>query len=286
MGQSLRQLKSRISGIQNTKKITRAMEMVSMAKLKPMQNKMYAFRNYFAHMENVLLNVLAGSKSTHNYLLDKKDKVKNILLCVVSSDTGLCGSYNYNLYKVVENFLSMNKDKKIQLVCIGKKSLTYFKRMDLNIVDSFLDMHGVYHENRADEICEYLMKKFTDGIYDEIYTAYTRFESAGYRNPVVKKFLNIDTTDFKIKQNDYILDPDRDTIIEELLPVYIYTKFRMTLFSAFASEHSARVMAMKEATDNAKEMLDNLILLRNKVRQANITGEIIEVISSADALKG
>lgn len=286
MSQSLRQIKSRIVGIQNTKKITRAMEMVSMAKLKALQNKLSFFRNYFNGMERLLADILPGVKGSHNQFIDKKDEIKNIILCIIASDTGLCGSYNYNMFKVAENFLSMHTDKKISLVCVGKKTLTHFRKSSFEIINSFLDMHGVYHEDEADNICRYLLNAYMSGEYDEVYVGYTRFESGGYFHPITRKFLNIEPEDIKGKNVDYIADPSRGKLIEDLLPVYIYTKFRMILFSSFTSEHSSRVIAMKEANDNAKEMLDSLILLRNKVRQANITGELIEVISSADALKG
>jgi F-type H+-transporting ATPase subunit gamma len=284
MAQSLKQVKNRISSAQNIGKITRAMEMVSVAKLTSLMKQLSATRQYFLRCESMLSNLLSGFPGVEHKLLKPKTKKENILLCVVSSDTGLCGNYNSALLKVTDDFIAGNQNKKISVLSIGKKGASHFKKSGSLIADSYIELYGHYSPQLADDITENLIRRFLSGEADEVFIAYTNFISASRHTPVLEKLLNLEVKPGM--RLEYLLEPDVETILEDLIPLYLRAKISAVILSAFTAENSTRVISMHEATDNVNELLDNLVLQRNKMRQAIITGEIIEIISSADALKG
>ncbi len=284
MIQSLRQVKSRIKSIQNTHKLTRAMEMISLAKMRSFQKVLPVYKRFFSKLEGMIYDLSASFEISPHPFLRRPDKCKKAALCIITSDTGLCGVYNHNILVAAEDFLLKNNSLKVSMIAIGKKGFVYFKRNGYDVREVYTDLHGRYSEVLADKVSARLVDLFTSGECDEAYVAYTIFESVSHYRPVVVKFLNIEK---KLgTKREYILEPEADAMLAELLPVYLRNKMRIILLNAFACEHSARAIAMGEATENAEEVLDNLTLVRNKVRQANITKEIIEIISSADALKG
>ncbi|MCX5711872.1 MAG: ATP synthase F1 subunit gamma [Candidatus Omnitrophica bacterium] len=284
MIQSLRQIKSRIKSIQNTHKLTRAMEMISLTKMRSFQKVLPVYKKFFSKLEGMIYDLSASFETAPHPFLRHPDKCKKAVLCIITSDTGLCGAYNHNILGKAEDFLQKSNCLKTDLITIGKKGFIYFKKKGYNVPEVYTDLHGRYSEALADKISARLIDLFISGECDEVYVAYTLFESASRHKPVVERFLNIEK---KLgTKREYIIEPEADAMLAELLPVYMRNKMRIILLNSFACEHSARAMAMGEATENAKEVLGNLTLFRNKVRQANITKEIIEVISSADALKG
>jgi len=284
MIQSLRQIKSRIKSIQSTHKLTRAMEMISLTKMRSFQKALPVYKRFFSKLETMLYDLSASFEKASHPFLKASGQKKNIALCVITSDTGLCGAYNHNILGATDDFLRKSNTLKIDMITVGKKGFVYFKRKNQVISDVYTELHGRYSQGLADKISDKLIDLFVSGRADEVYVAYTFFESASRHKAVVEKFLNIDKKPGT--KREYILEPEADSMLTELLPVYVRNKMRIILLSAFACEHSSRAMAMGEATENAEEVIDNLTLVRNKVRQANITKEIIEVISSADALKG
>lgn len=284
MSESLKHIKNRIRSIESIKKITRAMEMVSLAKLRPCQNSLEASRRYLEKIDYLLSCSLAGRAPADNPFLRPPAQRQRITLCVISSDTGLCGTYNNNLFRKSEEFIRENSSAKISLAVIGRKGFNYFKRRGYGLPWVYLEPRGNYTSVMLDKIVGDLTRVFLSPEADEVYLAYTRFESASRQRPVIEKFLNID---YKPEgPSDYIIEPDSRTISDELVKAYISHKMQTALWDAKASEHAGRVISMAKATDNAKELLDDLILLRNKVRQAGITKEILEIIASAEALKG
>ncbi|MDD5166713.1 MAG: ATP synthase F1 subunit gamma [Candidatus Omnitrophica bacterium] len=285
MAQSLRQVRSRVKSVENIKKITRAMEMVSAARLKPLEKNLSNSKEYFLKIEGILNDALGSFRSAKNSLLQEKSNNKDKkLLCLVTSDTGLCGSYNNNIIRLAEDFIYKNSSSSVSLVIVGKKGLSFFKKRDLTIVGSYTEIYGHYSKAIADKIARHLIEMFLSGKADEVYVAYTSFISASRYKLRIDKLLNVEGA--KANDVEYLVEPDINKILNDLLPLYITSKVRTLLADAFTCEYSARVIAMSEATDNARELLDALVLLRNKMRQAHITGEIIEIISSADALKG
>jgi F-type H+-transporting ATPase subunit gamma len=284
MSQSLRQIKNRIRSIQNTEKLTRAMEMISISKLRSLQRNLLNSEEYCLKLEDILRHLTAAFPSARHPLLEERENKQKITLCLITSDTGLCGSYNYNLLRKAQDFIRQNQGREISLVTVGRKGFNYFKKEGLKISDAYIDLHGKYSSAAADKIAANLMDLFLSGKSGEVCMLYEYFETAARHDPVVEKILNVKSPG--AEPVEYLTEPGAEDILGELVPLYIYSKVHLTMLSAFEAEHTSRVVAMKEATDNAHDLLEDLTLLRNKVRQANITREIIEVISSADAMKG
>lgn len=284
MLQSLRSIKRRIRSVENTKKITQAMEMVAGAKLRKSEGVLRCGSPYFLKLEAMLKNLICGIPQSPHPLLEERPEKNTICLCVVASDTGLCSTYNDNIILRAENFIRKHESAKIKLVTVGRRAFSYFKKRDYSVFHSYVGLQGVVSQGACDEISKVLTQIFLSREVDEVDIVYTRFISALKYKPTVEKFLNVEAG--SSKELEYILDPGRDEILEKLIPEYICAKMRFILLNAFTSEHSARMIAMKSATDNAQEMVSNLTLLKNKARQASITKEIIEVSSAAELLKG
>ncbi|MBU0503977.1 MAG: ATP synthase F1 subunit gamma [Candidatus Omnitrophota bacterium] len=281
MALSLKQIKNRINGIQDVNKITHAMEMISLAKLKPSQNQLLPQSNYFLKMEELLRSISVNTKGIIDPLFQKKEEVKKIILCLVTSDTGLCASYNDNIIRFAEEFMGRS-GKKCSLVAVGRRGLSYFKSRQVKICRDYTDLHGKYSAQTAEEIFNTLVNAFLSGEADEVYIAYTYFGSALRHKLVIEKLLELDLK--PEKKEDFIFEPGQEVILKELIPAYVFNKIKLVLLNAFTCEHSVRAIAMGQATENAKGLLEDLTLLRNKVRQAGITREILEVISSAEVL--
>ena len=285
MLQSLKIIKRRIRSVENTKKITKAMEMVSGAKLRKSESVFQSGKPYFLGLESMLKTLLCGIDISGHQVLEERTEKKMTGLCVVSSDTGLCSSYNDNIIKLAENFINKRAPDKVKIVTVGRKALGYFTKRGFPVFRSYTGLQGRLSESVTGEIADLLVQSFLSQEVDEVYIVYTQFISALKYKPTVEKFLNIERA-AGTKELEYILEPDRDGILKELLPKYIRAKMRYILLNAFTAEHSARMMAMKLATDNAHDMINSLTLLRNKARQSSITKEIIEVSSAAELLKG
>ena len=285
MIQSLRSIKLRMKSVESTKKITRAMEMVSASKLNRMKSVLYASRPYFLKVEVLMHNVLKSADTALNHpLLKKRPEVKSIALFVVTSDAGLCGTYNHNMIRLTEEFVVKNGKDKVEIIAIGREAFNHFKKEGYRITDGYEDLHSRYSVEVASEIAEALKAMFLDGRVDEVYAAYTRFDSTLRHKPVIEKLLNIEASEKG--EVEYIAEPDMKSVLDELLSWYLHERIRIIILNSFTSEHSARMIAMKMATDNAKDLMDSLTLSRNKARQAMITKEVIEIASSAEALKG
>jgi len=285
MGQSIRQIKNRIKSVENTEKVTSAMQMVASSKLNRMDTLLAAVRPYFFKVESLTNNLLTSVEKIESPFIAARQTSGKILLCLIASDSGLCGVYNNNILRVADEFLRSKDKSKIKLVLVGKKGFNYFKKHDdVEIYNSYIGLNGKYSESSTKEILKLIVDKYLSGAVDEVYVAYTHFQSALVHKPVVEKFLNLDPQ--KGKAYDYIFDPSRAKILDELIPRYVNLKFRLMLLEAFTAEHASRTVAMKMATENARDMLQSLTLLRNKVRQARITEEMLDIISSAEALKG
>lgn len=258
--------------------------MVSGAKLKRSESVLHAIRPYFNGLDSVLNNLLSGTKAAYHPLLEERAIKDKIALCVVTSDTGLCSTYNDNIIRLAEGFISKYGREKVKLVTVGKKAAAYFKKRDFTVTHSYLGLSGRFSYEAGEGITEDLTRIFLSKAADEVYIVYTQFISGLKYKPAVEKFLNIERREGEDKE--YIFEPAVEKILEDMLPRYILIRIKYILLNSFAAEHSARMIAMKAATDNSQELIDNLTLLRNKARQGLITKEIIEVSSAAEALKG
>ena len=284
MSQSLRQIKSRINSTENTKKIMRAMEMVSVSKLKKVQGPLNFSRKYFLKLDQMFRRLASTQENRVHPFLSKKENFSKIILFVVTSDTGLCGTYNNRILALAEQFWQEQASKEIQLMVVGKKGLNYFRKKEVVISKIYLDLYGRFSGELAQKISSDLYHLCAADPQLEIFFAYTQFKSALRLQPIIEKLFEFQGS--LEKQIQYIVEPNPARVWEDLMPEYVQAKIRRVLLEAFTSEHNARVVAMKQATDNAKELLEILVLLRNKLRQYSITKEVIEIISAAEALKG
>ena len=284
MIQSFRQLKDRIKSIESTRKITRAMEMVSAAKLTKVKGAFFSSKPYFSQIERVLLNFLSDLVTAVHPLLEKRNGAKGVAIAVVASDTGLCSTYNNNILKLAKEFADRYPRDQVKIVAVGKEAFLHFKKEGYAVTNSYLGLRGKFSEDVALDITNTLIDMYVNGEADEIYIAHTNFSSTLRHKTTVEKFLNIDYT--PKERSYYILEPGKDIILNELISKYLLDKIRMILLDSLTAEHSARMLAMKLATDNADELIETLTLQKNKARQAAITKEVLEIAMSAEALKG
>lgn len=291
---SLRDIKKRIKSVESTHEITRAMEMVAAAKLKKAQSRVESFRPYAGKMQQMLENLSLASGEVKHPLFDKRE-VKKIALVIVTSDRGLCGSYNSNVIRAGQEFLKKYNPQDVLIVNVGKKAYNFYKKREWAIKLNYLNLAGNLVLSDVKNITRDLTNLFLSKEADEIHILYTKFFSAMSHRVNLDKFLNIESKGEKneleadkistARRVDYIFEPSPEEIFTELLPSYCMTAIRMALAEAFASEQGSRMIAMGGATKNAKEMIEHLTLQRNKARQASITKELLEVVSGAEALK-
>ncbi len=287
---TLRDVQKRIKSVKSTRRITSAMEMVAAAKLRRAQQKVEQTRPYANKMEEMLNHLAAGSSGeiVHPYFEEREVKKKTLVL--FTADRGFCGSYNANVIRDASNWLRKNKEFETELVIVGKKGHDFFKRRDVNIVAFYPDWNTTLDYGKAREIVTFLTGRFVAGETDHIDLLYTRFLSMAQYKITSQKYLPIARPEVSEEEDegaaDYIFEPDAEEIYAALMPSYATTMFVTALVESFASELGSRMIAMNAATKNAGEMIDQLTLDYNKARQAQITKELLEVVSGAEALKG
>ncbi len=289
MSQSLRQIKSRITSTENTKKIMRAMEMVSVSKLRRIENSLRFSQNYF-HKLDQLFHRLVGKKENREHPVFKRiSNAGRIVVCVFTSDTGLCGAYNNRILDLAKKFIGqLPSGQELQVVAIGKKGFKSLRQKEYPVLKSYLDLYGRFSRELTEGISSDLYHIFISPQDARIVLIYTRYKSALRLEPVVEELIDLNNFSGNSDERsiEYILEPNALRIWEDLLPEYVRAKIHRAMLETFMSEHSARIVAMKQATDNAKELLETLVHLRNRLRQHSITKEVIEIISSSEALKG
>jgi len=295
---NLRDIRNRITSVNNTIQITKAMKMVAAAKLRKAQNRMIETRPYASKLGDVVSRLAKGNKSD-NELLRIPERVERVLLIVVGSDRGLCGGFNNNLFKVVEasirsDLSSFLEEDRLDLVCIGKKADAYFKKRNYPVVASYPGFFDHLNFSDAASIVEEAREGFVTGAFDEVFIAYNEFKSVISQNRVVRKVLPINP-DSLIKHVsgddsesliDYIYEPDAESILNRLLPLHLNMELWGAVLESNAAEQGARMAAMDNATENAKELEEDLRLRYNQARQSAITTEISEIVSGAQALGG
>ena len=260
------------------------MEMVSASKLNRVKSVFFSSKPYFSNLERVLFSFLSDSDSIIHPLLEERIEKRSIALVVITSDTGLCSTYNNNVLKSAAEFADKIGREKIRIIAAGKEAFSYFKKGSDPMENSYLGMRGKFSAEIASEITTTLIKMFTEHQADEIYIAHTHFSPNLRHAPAVEKFLPI-SYERKARQY-YLLEPEKDTILNNIIEKYLLAKMRVVLLDSFTAEHSARMLAMKLATDNADDLISILTLLKNKARQTAITKEVLEIAASAEAVKG
>ncbi len=292
---NLRRIRERIASIQNTQQITRAMKMVAAAKLRKAQNQIVATRPYAQKLESVVTN-LVHNIDYHSRFLNPVENPQKILFIIVGSDRGLCGGFNNNLFKVLEtkitsDFSEHKKAGNLDFICIGKKATDYFNKRKFNVVAK----HPGFFENlrfeHAHDIMRDVIRDFELGTYDSVFVAYNEFKSVIAQNREIEQLLplkSIAASDGGESEQtfstDYLFEPSPQQIIEKLIPLHLNTQLWKSVLESNASEQGARMAAMDNATENAKELMRNLRLEYNQARQAAITTELTEIVSGAQAL--
>jgi len=274
--------------VRNTQQITKAMKMVSAAKLRRAQEAAVAARPYAEKMTELLKNVAARVSSEAHPLLQAREE-KKIQLVLFTSDRGLCGGYNANLIRAAEAFIRKNVEKEVEVTLVGRKGADHFRRRRATIVDRYLNILATPADELAAEIGQKLIARFVNGETDAVYILYSRFRSALSQVPTLEKLLPValsETSDTEAQQlTEYLYEPGIEQLLASLLPRITDVAMQRALLEATASEHGARMTAMDSATSNAAKMIGSLTLQMNRARQASITRELMEIVGTAEALK-
>ncbi|MCU0417940.1 MAG: ATP synthase F1 subunit gamma [Cytophagaceae bacterium] len=288
---SLKEVRNRITSVNSTQQITKAMKMVSAAKLRRAQDLALKIRPYADKLNGILQNISASLDENSNSVYAEVRPVKRVLIVVITSDRGLAGAFNNNILKatnalIQDKYSALAAAGNVDFICIGKKGAEILaKRYTINS-----DYVSLFHELKFDRVkplAETIMNGFIEGTYDQVDVLYNEFKNVVTQIPKTVQFLPIpisDVTSESTTSLDYIFEPSKEAIVEELIPKSLKIAFYKFLLESNASEHAARMSAMDKATDNAKELLKELKLTYNRSRQAAITKEILEIVGGAEAL--
>ncbi|MBN2460206.1 MAG: ATP synthase F1 subunit gamma [Candidatus Cloacimonetes bacterium] len=280
---NIRYIKNRIESIKSTKQITNAMKMVAAAKLRRAQDRILKARPYADHINQMIKILKYKGKNSEHPLLCTSSESKEILI-ILTSDRGLCGSFNSNIIRQAMKYIHDKKDT--DLICIGKKGADYLKKRTGRIIDTYKGIFNEMDFSVSKEIAAKILNFYLDKKYSAIKVIYNEFKSAIQQNIIIKDILPITifTADNEISMLDYIYEPDQYTIIDELGKKYVNIELWRMLLESSAAEQGARMLAMDSATNNATELIKELTLYYNRARQARITKEIIEISSGAEAI--
>ena len=291
---NLKEVRNRIVSVNSTMQITSAMKMVSAAKLKRAQDAITQMRPYANKLREILQN-LSSSLDTSENVYSRENEAKKVLLVAITSNRGLAGSFNGSVIKKTWTVIRESyPNAEVSVLCVGKKGHDIFKKTSHNCEDAqFEENYNSVYDNLSFEnvsaIAEKIMKAFATGSYDRVYLVYNQFKNAAVQITQAERFLPVEKLSETAETNnstDYIFEPSKEYIVNELIPKSLKTQFYKAILDSNASEHGARMTAMHKATDNAKEMLRDLKISYNKARQAAITTEILEIVAGAEALNG
>ncbi|HJQ97911.1 MAG TPA: ATP synthase F1 subunit gamma [Candidatus Polarisedimenticolaceae bacterium] len=276
-------LKRRIRSIKNTMQVTKAMKMVSSARLRRAQERILAARPGAIATRRVLSSLAARANPELHPLLTQRP-VRRVEIVLITSDRGLCGSFNANLLKMGVQFVLSRPSEEVSVLTVGRRGRDAVRRRRLNNSGEWLDVFRNLEFGTARAIAEDLIRRYTNEEIDAVFVAYNEFKNVASQKPVIEQILPVPREELREATEDYIYEPDPRTLLDALLPAYVRMEIWRALLESAAAEHAARMTAMDSATKNAKELTDALTLHMNRVRQASITTEIIEVVSGAEAL--
>lgn len=302
---NLKEVRTRIESVKSTRQITSAMKLVAASKLRKAQNAIMALRPYANKLQEIMGNVGDSIQTDEQPYLQKREK-EQVLIVVFTSNKGLCGAFNTNVIKHTENYIkekypSQLKEGKVNLMTIGKKATEFFKKNNYNVVENHDHIYDELSFSNASEIAEAIMEAFKNKNYDHVEMIYNKFINAASQEVTTEQFLPLesvhddqektdeimdDDINYDEDYEEYIFEPDKKTITEEVIPKTLKIQFYKALLDSNASEHGARMTAMHQATENANSLVKELQLSYNKARQESITNEILEVTTGAEALKG
>jgi len=286
---NLKEIRTRISSVQNTKQVTAAMKMVSAAKLKKAQDAIVQIRPFANKLHEILSNLTDSLTNSDENLYGVERKPEKVLLVAVTSNKGLCGAFNSNVIKQVNvlaesTYSEQNQQGLLHVLAIGKQGHKILGK-NFNVIGEYNQIYDKLNFENVAEIASLLMEKFVAGEYDKIELVYNQFKNAGVQILTTEQFLPVEQPETEDNnQSEYIFEPNQEEILEELIPKSLKTQFFKVMLDSFASEHGARMTAMHKATDNASDLIQDLNLIYNKARQTAITDEILEIVSGANAL--
>ena len=294
---SLKEVRIRIESINSTQQITSAMKLVAASKLRRTQNAVQALAPYAAKLREILGNLSPSLDNTDEAVYSTVRPVQKVLLIVITSNRGLCGPFNSNVIKAAkayidEHYREINRKDNLDLYTIGKKATDFFRKNKFNIVNTNNEIFDALTFFNTTAIAEELMAAFASKKYDKIGIVYNHFKNAGQQVLTIDQYLPIIPAAAAAgakpaKQNaDYIFEPEKSVLVRELIPKMLKVQLYKTILDSYAAEHGARMTAMSQATENAKEILKQLRLSYNKARQGAITKELLEIVSGAEALRG
>lgn len=289
---NLKEVRNRISSVTSTQQITKAMKMVSAAKLKRATNAIVQLRPYANKLKELLANLSASLEDGSSPYLQEREPVR-VLVVVVSSNRGLAGAFNANVIKTANNLIAEKYSKQlaagnVSIISIGKKTQEYYQRRKYNVIGNNNDLYLDLNFENASKITESIMEGFVNGDFDRVELVYNHFRNAAVQYLIAEQLLPVPKPEkqeqVKAANVDYILEPSQEEIVEQLIPKNIKIQLYRAVLDSNASEHGARMTAMDKATENAGELLKALKLSYNQARQAAITTELTEIVSGAAAL--
>ena len=291
---NLKEVKNRIGSVTSTQQITKAMKMVAAAKLRRAQDAITQLRPYAEKLSEILQNLSSANKEGSDNIYGEQRPVNRVLIVAVTSDKGLAGAFNTNVMRRIrvlleKDFQEQHQQGNVEIMTIGKKALDYYKKTDIKLHTEFANLFSNLSFDESRRAAEFAMKSFIDGKFDKVIVVYNEFKNVATQIIRAEQLLPILPAE-KEEENtsaatvDYIYEPSREEIVQELIPKSIKIQFYKALLDSNASEHGARMTAMDKATDNAGELLKELKLVYNRTRQAAITTEILEIVAGAEAL--
>ncbi|HAR20862.1 MAG TPA: ATP synthase F1 subunit gamma [Cytophagales bacterium] len=292
---SLKEVRGRIKSVMSTQQITKAMKMVAAAKLRKSQEAVIQLRPYAHKLNSIMTNVSSGADidlSTNPYSeVRSEDKV---LIIIISSDRGLCGGFNTNVIKATNILLNQKykmqaQQGNVSILTLGKRSNDYFLKSGCKVISDYSLIFSKLNFEEATKVAERVMAGFVNKEFDKVELVYNEFKNVATQEIRVEQFLPMASSasdTVNTAETDYLLEPSRTYIIEELVPISLRIQFYKAVLESNASEHGARMTAMDKATENAGELLKELKLMYNRTRQAAITNEILEIVAGANALAG
>ena len=293
MAGQLKEVRNRIKSVQSTQQITKAMKMVSAAKLRRAQDAIIQMRPYARKLQELLSNIVSNSEGGAGMSLATERPIEKVLLIVITSDRGLCGAFNTNIIKlakatVAEKYESQFKKGNVTVWNIGKKGYEHFSKNKFHADATYKDIFQSLNFENVQKAAQAAMKAFEEKQFDVVEMVYSQFKNAATQKFEVERFLPIPKVEKKAgtAKADFIYDPAKEILIAELMPKILNTQLYKAVLDSNASEHGARMTAMDKASENANEMLRTLKISYNRARQAAITTELTEIVSGAAALQG
>ena len=293
MSGALKEVRNRIQSVKSTQQITKAMKMVSAAKLRRAQDAIIQMRPYAQKLQEMLANILSSAEGDENMGLTAERPVQKVMVIIITSDRGLCGGYNSNLIKLAkqvikDKYASIAAKGNAEMLPLGKKGYEHFTKNKFKVIDHYWNIFSDISFENVQRAAKFAMDAFASGQVDAVELVYSEFKNAATHKFTVEQFLPVKKSEKKKGETkaNFIFEPGKNILIKEMMPKILNTQLYKAILDAHASEHGARMTAMDKATENAEELLKNLKISYNRARQAAITTELTEIVSGAAALQG